>query len=116
MAGSLVVEGTQTGAITDPRQIGPFQILMGLTNEVIDQAVAASFMTFTPPTAVVTLGVIVVPDSGVTGTLTLKGVTGDTGVQISSTYPSVITWGATVPTTFGITGSAAAGNIQLIYF
>ena len=56
--------------------------------------------------------VLIVPDSANTATITLKGVTGDTGVPLSKTMPSAIALGSS-PSLGILTGAAA--TINLIY-
>jgi hypothetical protein len=52
------------------------------------------------------------PSTSYTGTLTLKGVTGDTGVPISNTYPTFISGAG--ESAIGITASAV-GTITMVY-
>ena len=68
--------------------------------------------TITPPTGGSTpLSVTCVPPSGNAQTLTLKGVTGDTGIALSLTAPFTVTLG-TGTTTFVITaGGTVTGMI-----
>lgn len=51
-------------------------------------------------------GVLIIPPSANVNTITLKGITGDTGVPLSPSQPSAIALGTGV-TTIGITTSAA---------
>ncbi len=51
-------------------------------------ALASGANTLTPPTG--TQGVIIVPPIGSVVTKTLKGVTGDMGIPINNTLPTVI--------------------------
>ena len=70
--------------------------------------------TVTVPSAA-SVAVIVPPNSAYpqpnpnwSGTLTLKGVSGDTGVPISTKYPTPISWDtATTPASFVLTATAA---------
>lgn len=55
-------------------------------------------------------GVILIPPSGNTTSLTLKGVSGDTGIALSLTAPTMLTFATTPPTSFVITtGGAITG-------
>lgn len=65
-------------------------------------ALSSGFNTLTRPSGAD--GVIIFPDPANTQTLTLKGVTGDTGLALNTKAPSVITCAANV----GITAGGAA--------
>lgn len=75
--------------------------------------------TVTVPTGT-TIGIIVPPNAATPqpnpnwgGTLTLKGVTGDTGVPISTIYATPLQWD-TAPATFVLT-SNQAGTCQVVF-
>jgi len=60
--------------------------------------------------------VLIVPPTANTATITLKGVTGDTGQKISRTTPTVLGWDTTAPdTTLGITVSAAIAGLKIVF-
>lgn len=71
--------------------------------------------TITIPTGITTLvvvgpnGVSPTPNPAYAGTLTLKGVTGDTGVPISAKWPLVLEWDTTTiaPSTIVINATVA---------
>lgn len=71
--------------------------------------------TITPPTGGSTpKSVTIIPPSGNTVTLTLKGVTGDTGVVLHLTDPTSI--GLNSPTaTFVLTASGALAGLRLVW-
>lgn len=75
-----------------------------LVPDVAADAVALStgFNTLTRPAGMD--GAVIIPAPGTTATLTLKGVTGDTGLVLSSITPSIITCAADI----GVTASANA--------
>jgi hypothetical protein len=53
-------------------------------------------------------GVSPVPNPNYAGTITLKGVAGDTGVPISGKYPTVLEWDVgTAPASFVLNASVA---------
>jgi hypothetical protein len=62
-----------------------------------------------------TKGVIIIPASGQTGTITFKGVTGDTGIPISATNASIISWD-TYTSTAGLTIATATVTATLIFY
>jgi len=71
--------------------------------------------TITPPGGgSVLTGVTIVPPAGNTDTITLKGITGDTGVVLHLTDPTSI--GLNSPTnTFVLTAAAEIIGVQLIW-
>lgn len=58
-------------------------------------------------------GVIIVPPAGNTQTITLKGVTGDTGVALHPTDPSYISLASGAA--FGITAGGTITGLRLIW-
>ena len=76
---------------------------------------ASGFTTITPPAGGSTpKAVTIIPPAGNVITITLKGVTGDTGVLLHPTDPTTIALGS--PTaTFGLTTSAILTGIRLIW-
>ena len=62
-------------------------------------ALNSGFNTLTRPAGAD--GAVIVPDPANTQTLTLKGITGDTGLALSKTIPSVIPCAANIGITAG---------------
>ena len=99
------------GAGTEPTQI---------TNSDAPSAgaylvnLSSGFNQITIPTGHTVYGVDIYPPSGNTTTLTLKGLTGDTGIPLSLTRPNRITF-ASGATTFGLTTGGAMA-VRLAYF
>jgi hypothetical protein len=89
MATSTVTLTVQKTALLPGGQLGPFTYVFtnaGAPDNVTTQAFAANtFAAVVIPAG--SLGVIIQPPSGNAGVITLKGVTGDTGVQIPLTTP-----------------------------
>ena len=75
---------------------------------------SSGFNTITLPTGKTVYGVDIYPPSGNTTTLTLKGITGDTGVALHLTKPTSIAFASSV-TTFGITTGGAMA-VRLAYW
>lgn len=76
---------------------------------------ASGFNTITLPLGGSTVrGATIIPPAGNTQTLTLKGVTGDTGILIHKTDPTSISFDAGV-TTFGITAGGTVTGLRVIY-
>ncbi len=117
--GSIGITASLSGGPSGQRN---FSAIVPITAGVDASAVIAltsGANTVTPP-AGTTVAVIFGPNATnpapnplSTSTLTLKGVTGDTGISLSGTYPTVITFG-TLPATFVITASATA-TIEIFY-
>lgn len=113
--GTLTISCTITG--TQHGTKGPLGGTSGLTitcttNEaaaasITQVTLASGFNSITVP-ATATVGVVIVPATGSSVTKTLKGVTGDTGVLLGTTTPTVLSFASgAAPATIGITASAA---------
>ena len=72
ITGTVTVQGTNVAQVTDVA------------------LVATVGQTLTGPTGAT--GVVITPASSGTGTLTLKGVAGDTGIPLSATQPTLLTF------------------------
>lgn len=59
-------------------------------------------------------GVFLIPPAGNTQTLTLKGVTGDTGIALSLTAPTFLSL-TTSPPNFGITAGGTVTGFKLAF-
>ena len=75
---------------------------------------ASGFNTITLPTGHTVYGVTITPPSGNTTTLTLKGVTGDTGIPLHLTKASSVSF-ASATTTFGLTAGAGM-SVKIAYW
>jgi len=76
---------------------------------------SAGANNITPPTGGTTpKAATIVPPVGNTNTMTLKGVTGDTGIAMHLTDPAVITLATTV-TTFCITAGGTITGLRIIW-
>jgi hypothetical protein len=82
-------------------------------NDIVTLASGAN--TITPPTGGTTpKAVTIIPPVGNVNTITLKGITGDTGVVLHKTDPAVISLNS--PTsTFVLTASAEIAGVRLIW-
>ena len=76
---------------------------------------SSGFNTITLPTGGSTVvSCTILPPVGNTQTLTLKGVTGDTGVALHLTDPTTVAFASSV-TTFGITAGGTVTGMRLYY-
>lgn len=118
-AGNLTIQGTVSGGPDGGRTFGPASIVAGAavaSVQTYSLAIGANTITVPsgctcvviwPPNATAAGGVTPNPPYG--GTLTLKGVSGDTGVAISNRWPTVLSWD-TAPASFVI-NSTATGSL-----
>jgi len=81
------------------------------------QSLASGFNSITVPTStgVTVKGVVIVPPSGNTTNITIKGVTGDTGIQLHDSDPAYISIDSTV-TTIGLTAAAIIQGVRFFWF
>lgn len=101
--GDVVADVTQT--VTNQESPGKFDIV----------TLSAGANTITPPTGGSTpTSCTIIPPPTNASTITLKGVTGDTGILLHPSQPSVISLGS--PTaTFVLTAGAQIVGVQLIW-
>ena len=117
--GTLTLAGNVSGAPSGARTVGPIQILFSNAVDVLTSvALISGAVTVTVPSGA-TACVLFPPNAAYPkpnpnfgGTLTVKGISGDTGVPISNTTFSVFSWDAgTSPSSFVI-ASTAAGTLE----
>jgi hypothetical protein len=76
---------------------------------------ASGANTITPPSGGTTpVAVTIIPPAGNTQTITLKGITGDTGIALSKTDPTTIGLGSS-SATFVLTAGADIEGVRLIW-
>jgi hypothetical protein len=109
--GNLTIQGNVQGAPTGARSLGP---LITPLNTAVDQTLVVTLSvganTITVPTGA-TVAAIVGPNAAYptpnptfSGTITLKGVSGDTGIAISNKYATVLQFDS-APASFVLTAS-----------
>lgn len=101
--GNLTVTGNVSGQPTGQRTFGPMVVVasaavdatnviaLGVGANTITIPAGATSMVITGPNAVYP-----VPNPPYAGTLTIKGVAGDTGIPISAKWPTVLEWDTVV--------------------
>jgi hypothetical protein len=106
--GYFSVSGAQTGTAAVGRQtIGPFNVPFGDISEVVTDTLSAGTTTIAVPTGA--LGVAVIPPIGSPPagvTLKIKTVSGDSGIYISTSQPTIIE--------FDSTNSEVPANVYLV--
>lgn len=115
--GVVTLNANVTGGLDGSRAFGPITVK---TTSAVTQTLSVSLSiganTITLPsgtTACVLIppnGANPVPNPAFSGTLTLKGVSGDTGIAISNTYPTMLSWD-TSPSSIVI-NSTATGTLS----
>lgn len=111
VAGTISVTGTLTGHPEGSRTVAlSWAITAGLSSVQVGLSSGAN--TVTVPTGC-TL-VIIVPPTTNTETITLKGVSGDTGRQISKTRPTILAWETGTDFVLTTSGAVAAAEIYFV--
>ena len=89
VTGTISLTGTVAGVPEGSRTLGlSWSITAGVSNVTTDLASGANTITVPSGTTLV----VIIPPSTNLQTITAKGVSGDTGFQLSKTLPSVICW------------------------
>jgi len=116
-AGNLTIQGTVSGGPDGGRTFGPAAITsnaalayvntvaLGVGANTITVPTGMTCMVIWPPNATAAGGVTPNPPSSTV--LTLKGVSGDTGVPISNKWPTELAWD-TPPSSFVINSTTTA--------
>jgi len=80
------------------------------------QALASGFNSVSVPasTGVTVVSVTLVPPTGNTTSITLKGITGDTGIRLHNTDPTTIALDSSV-TAIGLTAGAAIQGVRFFW-
>lgn len=112
ITGSWRISGSVTGLSAGTRAVD-VSIVAGASavGDSITATFAVGFTAVTPPATAT--AALIIPPSANTNAITLKGVTGDTGIPISKTQPTVLTLVA--GSTFGLTIATAGTLITIVY-
>lgn len=106
------------------KTVGPLTITSANANgNTADYALSAGFNTVTVPISTATpilAGVtpkaaVIIPKTGNTSSMTLKGVTEDTGIPMSLTAPFILGFPALPPASFGIAVDTTATTCQIVW-
>jgi hypothetical protein len=111
--GTITFGGTITGLADGTRTLSFSIPLPGAIDWASSVVLQSGFNAFSIPTGATV--VTIVPPSGNTIALTLKGITGDTGFLIHKTYPSCIDLDSTA-TTLGITAASTTTGVTQVNF
>lgn len=105
---------TYSGDFDHVERVGPTTSNAASPGQIDIRTLAIGANTITPPVGATPKSVTIMPPSGNTATITLKGVTGDTGVVMSPTEYAQISLNS--PTaTFVLTASAEIAGVRLAW-
>lgn len=114
MAGSFTISSSSFAIQSGAKTIGPITVTgSAQLGEVHDFTPASGANTVTVPTTAT--AIIIVPATTNTATLTIKGVTGDTGVAISKVNPTILSFDTSPPASFVLTAGAGAGAVEVSF-
>lgn len=109
--GTISVTGTVSGL---PEGSDTVALSWALTDAIGDvlRGLSSGANTVSVPTG--TTLVIIIPPTTNTETITLKGVSGDTGRQISKTKPTILAW--ETGSDFVLTTSGAIATARVLFY
>ena len=114
------IEGQISGLPGGSVKVGPIDLTSAAANGQVQWTVLQSGAnTITCPVSPAPSGVIIVLPSANTAVVTLKGITGDTGIALGKTTAHVLGFDPTaVPTSFCLTSAATQTGLatQIIFF
>lgn len=125
-SGNVTITGAISGGPDGARTFGPFSInLSNAVTETLIVSLSVGANTITVPSGT-TVAVIVppnapypIPNPAYGGTLTLKGVAGDTGIPISNYMPTLLDWAGSVlgqpapPASFVVNATVGSANLEV---
>lgn len=112
VTGTIYLTGTLAGEPEGSSEISlSWGITAGASQSVTGLASGAN--TISVPTSPVPTVVIIIPPTDNTETITYKGVSGDTGTQLSKTRPTVIAW--ETGSSFVLTAGAAIAGLKVLF-
>lgn len=117
----MAVTATRSTTIVFSGDVAGTETLSAASNaaspgSVTVQTLASGFNSVTVPstTGVTVVACTVVPPTGNTTAITLKGITGDTGIRLHNTDPSTITIHSDV-TAIGLTAGAQITGVRFFW-
>lgn len=104
----VTITGSFQGLPTGSRVLGPITLNSATANGSVTEIVLQSGAnTITVPATPATSGCIIVLPSTNTSVVTLKGISGDTGIAIGKTTTTVLNWDPTAAPASFVLNSAA---------
>jgi hypothetical protein len=105
---TITISGSINGLPSGAKTIGPIRTVSAAANGAVQELVLQSGAnTITVPTLPATSGCIIQLPAANTQVVTLKGVTGDTGIALGKTTSHLITWDPVAPPANFVLTSAA---------
>lgn len=118
MGGTVTVGGFLNGLPLGQINVGPFSLSPNGGNnlQVTSVTLASGANTIAVPSWAV--GMLIIPNTNNATSLTLKGVTGDTGIPLSPANPTgPVMFSASPPSDFVLTAGALFGTVtQVVFF
>ncbi len=113
---SLNIQGVVTGLNVGSYTVGPFTIATNASGNTATTALtlASGANTITVPSWASCC--IIAPNSSNAVALTLKGVSGDTGIPLDLTAPSLVNFPGTPPASFVVTAGSTAATVTEFIF
>ena len=112
-AATITITASITGLPTGTKTVSIPVVISAPIDASTVVNLASGATTITPPVGA--RGVIVIPPAANAVALTLKGVTGDTGVPLDLLNPTLVSLPAS-PGTFVLTAGAILNGLELLYF
>jgi hypothetical protein len=117
---SIRIEGQITSLPTGSVKVGPIDLTSAAANGQVQWVVLqAGANTITLPASPAPSGCVITLPSTNTSIVTLKGITGDTGIALGKTTTQVLNWDSTAaPTSFCLTSVSTQTGLatQITFF
>lgn len=117
----MAVTSQRTGNITFTGDVTATVSLAAVSNTQAPGAISILSLstganTITLPTGGSTpIGAVIIPVVGNTQSLTLKGVSGDTGIALHKTNPTIITFDNPAPANFVLTAGGVINGLRIVW-
>lgn len=110
VTGTLTFSGTLSGEPEGSSSISlTWTISAGVSDALVGLSSGANTISVPSGTSLV----VVIPPVANTETITAKGISGDTGFQLSKTKPTVIAW--ETGSSFVLTAGAAIAGLKILF-
>jgi hypothetical protein len=119
MAGNVTISGFLNGTPGGQINVGPFTLAASASTnlEVLTLTLASGANTITVPVwSPVTVGCLIIPNTSNATGITLKGVTGDTGVPLDPSGPTLLNFPPSPPASFVLTAASLFTTITSVVF
>src|SRR5215469_4697908 len=114
LATTITINGTMSGI--DTASAVTLVLTQSTTFALPSSVTLASGFNSIPVPTGVQGGVVIDPPNTNAQTITLKGVTGDTGTPLSKVNATLVAFDTAPPATIGLTAGAGINNVRLYWF